>query len=250
MLALTFIFVLALTFFLTTPPLTRPLFSFSDGTWIRIIYFFSHLCFTDDIYVRLDRIGEASLEWTSESLDYVGCLTRAFMVENTPGEAKHEPLGALMPDRRYHSYMSGGLYVLSGRAATIVAENVRRGGLGNLRPLFCEDCSVGLWMLAHNVRHGEDTRLCQPRCIASESIAVWHRTADCQGLCEPEKTLRLMHKDPSCISNEPLESLWSASGDRVISKQDVSDLTCRSIVEGKLDRSRCAFGPHEDRRRQ
>ena len=176
----------------------------------------------------------------------MGCLTKAFIIENTAREAKHEPLGALMPDRRYYSYMSGGLYVLSGRAAMIIAENVRRGLLGNLRPLFCEDCSVGLWMLAHNVRHGEDPRLCQPSCIRSESIAVWQRTAACQGLCEPTKTLRSMHKDPNCISNEPLESLWSASGDRVMIRQDVADLGCRSIVNGTLDRSRCAFGPSSD----
>ena len=63
---------------------------------------------------------------------------------------------------------------------------------------------------------------------------------------EPTKTLRSMHKDPNCISNEPLESLWSASGDRVMIRQDVADLGCRSIVNGTLDRSRCAFGPSSD----
>ena len=113
----------------------------------------------------------------------------------------YEPLHALLPDGKYYGYMSGSAYALSRRAALLLRsrtmsageeeageldsrpgagsgnETERSGGgsggssstsssilagpLGGLRPMACEDCAVGLWLLAHDVRHGEDLRLCR-----------------------------------------------------------------------------------------
>ena len=55
-----------------------------------------------------------------------------------------------------------GIYALSARAAALVAAHPD----GDVRVAGGEDCSMGLWMLAHRARHVEDWRLCSYQCDA------------------------------------------------------------------------------------
>ena len=173
----------------------------------------------------------------------------------------YEPLHALLPDRKYFGYMSGSAYALSRRAALLLrsrtttakeeeevvekassgaessSSSILSGPLGGLRPLACEDCSLGLWLLAHEVRHGEDLRLCRydseveeegveekataegaaasattattakrtkrhscaPREGSQEALmAPVVLTNKCNGLCDPLESLSDLHADPLC----------------------------------------------------
>ena len=49
----------------------------------------------------------------------------------------------------------------SGSSGGSSRSGILSGPLGGLRPTACEDCAVGLWLLAHDVRHGEDLRMCR-----------------------------------------------------------------------------------------
>lgn len=149
----------------------------------------------------------------------------------------YEPLNALLPDRKYFGYMSGSAYALSRRAALLLRsrttgkEAEASGPLGGLRPMACEDCAVGLWLLAHAVRHGEDLRMCRydaeveevevegeekataataakrkrHSCApggggqeATPLMAPVVLTNRCNGLCDPLVSLVDLHADPSC----------------------------------------------------
>lgn len=186
----------------------------------------------------------------------------------------YEPLNALLPDGKYYGYMSGSAYALSRRAALLLrsrttksgeegageslggeeaesigggsgssgsggngssSSNILSGPLGGLRPMACEDCAVGLWLLAHDVRHGEDLRMCrydyeiEVEEVEGETAAgggepATAETAEkkktrkrhscarpgkpleapvvvtnkCNGLCDPEASLVDLHGDPAC----------------------------------------------------
>lgn len=148
----------------------------------------------DDVYVRPDNLALVAQQWGDAKRDYVGCLMLGGAAFDDKKSSYYEPLGALLPSRKYYGYMSGSAYALSRRAAKLLRSRTRSGGavvgeeeeekerslgdgdsggggggeakvargpLGGLRPMACEDCAVGLWLLAHDVRHGEDLRMCR-----------------------------------------------------------------------------------------
>ena len=112
------------------------------------------------------------------------------------------------------------------------SSSILAGPLGGLRPMACEDCAVGLWLLAHDVRHGEDLRMCRydseieveeekevevgeataaaatatkrkrhscaPANAAEALMAPVVVTNRCNGLCDPVKSLEELHSDPAC----------------------------------------------------
>jgi hypothetical protein len=110
----------------------------------------------DDVYVRLDRIPAVVAQWTSDGSGYVGCLRTGGQMFSDPGHIYYEPLGALLPDRKYFGYMLGGIYSVSRQAAEWVT--LRPDSL--LRLSAGEDVSLGLQMLSLPVRFVEDRRLC------------------------------------------------------------------------------------------
>jgi hypothetical protein len=73
--------------------------------------------------------------------------------------------------------------------------------VGNFIPtdsLHCAqtDVTIGAWMLALNMSHFDDRRLCQPGC-SHHSIGVYDFPA-CAGLCDPMASLPALHDSPLC----------------------------------------------------
>ena len=60
-------------------------------------------------------------------------------------------------------------------------------------------------MLAFNVTHYDDRRLCEPACSAT-SVAVYD-IPKCAGLCDPIGSLPALAKDPACSSVPPQAKL-------------------------------------------
>ena len=60
------------------------------------------------------------------------------------------------------------------------------------------DVTLGSWMLAFNMHHFDDRRLCDPWCTPS-SLAVYN-IPQCSGLCNPVQDLVHLHAQPDCHS--------------------------------------------------
>ncbi len=60
------------------------------------------------------------------------------------------------------------------------------------------DVTLGSWMLAFNVHHFDDRRLCDPWCTPS-SLAVYN-IPECSGLCNPVEDLLHLHAQSDCVS--------------------------------------------------
>lgn len=58
------------------------------------------------------------------------------------------------------------------------------------------DVTVGSWMLAFDVQHMDDRRLCEPWC-SEHTLAVWHMPR-CAGLCNPAEDLLNLHSSKDC----------------------------------------------------
>ena len=58
------------------------------------------------------------------------------------------------------------------------------------------DVTVGSWMLAFNVTHYDDRRLCEPAC--SDTSVVVYDMPKCAGLCDPISSLPALVKDADC----------------------------------------------------
>eukprot|EP00884_Botryococcus_braunii_P006697 jgi/Botrbrau1/16028/Bobra.7_2s0003.1 len=68
-----------------------------------------------------------------------------------------------------------------------------------LRYFSNEDVTIGAWMLALNVTHYDDRRLCERDCSPS-SVAVFDMPK-CAGLCQPITGMAKLFKDPACQGN-------------------------------------------------
>lgn len=206
--------------------------------------------------------------FAGKSLSHSLSLFSLFKNEKKRSSVYYEPLNALLPNKKYFGYMSGSAYALSRRAALLLrsrttaaagveefgasvaskngkngesssssssseSSGILKGRLGGLRPMACEDCAVGLWLLAHDVKHGEDLRMCRydrevevdveeevvvagsgekvktttkrkkhscaPAAAGSTAagapVVVTNR---CNGLCDPMQSLVDLHGDPAC----------------------------------------------------
>lgn len=58
------------------------------------------------------------------------------------------------------------------------------------------DVTVGGWMLAMNVTHLDDRRLCEREC-GDATLAVYD-IPECAGLCDAPQKLPELHRDPKC----------------------------------------------------
>lgn len=144
----------------------------------------------DDVYLRVDRVPLAVLQWKERAADYIGCMKRG-PIFKTPNMKWYEPQHSLIGDN-YFTHCWGTTYVLSGRAAAMI------GGVNpqNLRFFANEDVTVGAWMLALNVHHLDDRRLCETSCTDS-AISVFDMPK-CAGLCEPAEQLPKLHASAAC----------------------------------------------------
>ena len=64
--------------------------------------------------------------------------------------------------------------------------------------VLATDVTLGSWMLAFNVHHFDDRRLCDPWCTPS-SLAVYN-IPECSGLCNPVEDLVHLHAQSDCVS--------------------------------------------------
>lgn len=64
--------------------------------------------------------------------------------------------------------------------------------------VYAADVTLGSWMLAFNVRHFDDRRLCEPWCTAA-TLAVYS-IPECAGLCNPVEDLHHLHDSSDCRS--------------------------------------------------
>ncbi|KAI8471825.1 MAG: galactosyltransferase-domain-containing protein [Monoraphidium minutum] len=130
----------------------------------------------DDVYLNMERLTLAMRQWDRIGAGYVGCLKHGG-VWTEPGTRWYEPRHLLLGPTYYlHAY--GSIYAVKGR----------------------DDTTVGLWMLAHGVRHFEDTRLCSPNCTEA-SVAVLR--SECAGLCAPVSDMLSLHGQPLCAAPPP-----------------------------------------------
>eukprot|EP00887_Chlorella_sp_A99_P000226 scaffold13.g226.t1 len=123
----------------------------------------------DDVYFRLDRLPHAIAQWRSIRADYVGCMKT--------GQARGQGAGRgqwIIKSPRYrwfepqHVLLGGGSYYVT----------------------------IGSWMLAFNVTHYDDRRLCETNCTES-SLAAYDIPV-CAGLCDAAAQLPSLHASAAC----------------------------------------------------
>lgn len=147
----------------------------------------------DDVYLRVDRIPYAVKQWSTFQSDYIGCM-KTGRIMTSPEWRWYEPQHAVLGGGEYFTHAWGSIYVLSGNAALRVAQMPA----GSMRFFANEDVTLGSWMLAFNVHHFDDRRLCDPWCTPS-SLAVYN-IPECSGLCNPVEDLVHLHAQSDCVS--------------------------------------------------
>uniref|UniRef100_A0A5B7A569 Hexosyltransferase n=1 Tax=Davidia involucrata TaxID=16924 RepID=A0A5B7A569_DAVIN len=152
----------------------------------------------DDIYLRPDRLSLLLAKERSHSQTYLGCMKKG-PVFTDPKLKWYEPLSYLL-GKEYFMHAYGPIYSLS---ADVVASLVALRN-DSFRMFSNEDVTIGAWMLAMNVNHEDDRKLCEPECT-STSIAVWD-IPRCSGLCNPEKKLLQLHQKEICSNSPTLAS--------------------------------------------
>eukprot|EP00890_Picochlorum_soloecismus_P002142 jgi/Picsp_1/2929/NSC_01154-R1_galactosyltransferase family protein len=115
----------------------------------------------DDVYVRLDRIPGAIRQWKEMKADYIGCMKHGEVLVN-PNYKWYEPQHGLF-GKEYFAHSWGSLYILSNNAVTAILSIDDK----YLRNFANEDVTIGSWMLALNMNHYDDRRLCMPTCAMS-----------------------------------------------------------------------------------
>lgn len=156
----------------------------------------------DDMYLLVERLLLAAKQWDKMGAGYIGCMKHGY-VWKEEGERWYEPQHLLVGNEYFlHAY--GSLYATSGE----VVKNVVLKNYDNLRLFSNEDTSVGVWMIAHNVTHFEDMRLCAEGC-SDAAIGVLRKS--CMGLCNPTKDMLLIHRANHCQTEavDPLPYLPS-----------------------------------------
>eukprot|EP01025_Chloroclados_australasicus_P023180 TRINITY_DN23582_c0_g1_i6.p2 TRINITY_DN23582_c0_g1~~TRINITY_DN23582_c0_g1_i6.p2 ORF type:complete len:147 (-),score=11.52 TRINITY_DN23582_c0_g1_i6:512-952(-) len=92
----------------------------------------------------------------------------------------------------YFTHAWGSIYVLSNKASKLIVSVPEE----SLRHFSNEDVTLGSWMMALNVTHYDDRRLCSPHC-SENSLAVYD-IPKCAGLCDAGVELFELHQQPSC----------------------------------------------------
>eukprot|EP00850_Spirogloea_muscicola_P001104 SM000004S14974 [mRNA] locus=s4:544352:547097:- [translate_table: standard] len=151
----------------------------------------------DDIYLRPDRLATMLARDRENPKTYIGCFKKGQVIRD-PKQKWYEPASWLL-GQEYFLHAYGPIYALSQQ---VVESFLVLGEIG-LRMLSNEDTTIGLWMLALNVTHEDDRRLCEPQCNG-KSIAVWDIPFT-SGLFEPEKALLRLHADPVCSQTPTID---------------------------------------------
>ncbi|KAK6157331.1 hypothetical protein DH2020_011579 [Rehmannia glutinosa] len=152
----------------------------------------------DDIYLRPDRLSLLLAKERPHSQTYLGCMKKG-PVFTDPKLKWYEPLSHLL-GKEYFLHAYGPIYALSKDVVTSLVA-LRNN---SFRMFSNEDVTIGSWMLAMNVNHEDNRKLCEAECTSS-SIAVWD-IPKCSGLCNPEKKMLELHGKDICSKSSTLPS--------------------------------------------
>jgi hypothetical protein len=115
------------------------------------------------------------------------------------GTIWYEPLHDILSSNM-HMYACGPIYAVSRKAMN----HVFKDGAESNRFFAIEDQSMGMWMLAHNVVHFDDRRLCASTCHSSGAfVAVNGFAPTCTGMVNPSNELPMLQGLPECHATTP-----------------------------------------------
>lgn len=98
-------------------------------------------------------------------------------------------------------YACGSIYALSRSALT----HIFKDGAEFNRFFAIEDQAMGLWMLAHNVTHFDDRRLCAKTCDSSHAFVAVNNGETCTGMIDPYVELPAVHRLAECHVPPPAQ---------------------------------------------
>ena len=148
----------------------------------------------DDVYFKLSRLPSIVQHWTSIGADYIGCM-KTGEIQMDPKFKWFEPQHTLLGDASYFAHTWGSVYVLSGAAAQAMLEINKE----HLRFFANEDVTVGAWMLALDMKHYDDRRLCLSAC-GTAGIAVMDMPHP--GLKHVHKRMLELDSTPECREDD------------------------------------------------
>uniref|UniRef100_A0A061SA09 Hexosyltransferase n=1 Tax=Tetraselmis sp. GSL018 TaxID=582737 RepID=A0A061SA09_9CHLO len=186
----------------------------------------------DDIYFRPDRVPLAVPQWKGDKKGFLGCFRKGSKMFDKPNDRYFEPQRFLMHQEKYFMYTAGPAFALSYRGALLLG-SVPPGGL---RFYGAGDASVGGWMLALNVTHGEDHRLCHNAC--KHNTIAYYDTTKCNGLCDSAKELPQLHKE-QCGAEPTVPTGHADLPTDPVNEADKAREQCAKIYEDRLDQSEC-----------
>jgi len=144
----------------------------------------------DDVYLRVDRVPAAIIQWRLKKADYIGCMKNGPIFKD-PKQRWYEPQHTVL-GQIYFTHAWGCVYALSGRAAGMLAQK----DPSTMRSFANEDVTIGSWMLSMNVKHFDERRLCERSCSPT-SIAVFDFPR-CAGLCDAATQMPQLHASYAC----------------------------------------------------
>ncbi|KAI8103077.1 hypothetical protein M9434_005862 [Picochlorum sp. BPE23] len=148
----------------------------------------------DDVYFKLSRLPSIVQHWTSIGADYIGCM-KTGEIQMDPKFKWFEPQHTLLGDASYFAHTWGSVYVLSGAAAQAMLEINKE----HLRFFANEDVTVGAWMLALDMKHYDDRRLCLSAC-GHAGVAVMDMPHP--GLKHVHKRMLELDSTPECREDD------------------------------------------------
>lgn len=116
------------------------------------------------------------------------------------GHKWYEPLHDLLA-KDMHMYACGPIYSLS-RAAIM---HVFKDEPESNRYFAIEDQAMGIWMLAHDVVHFDDRRLCASTCYSSHAFVAVNTGVKCIGMVNPSVELPAVHRLAECHATPPAQ---------------------------------------------
>lgn len=148
----------------------------------------------DDVYLKLNRLPSVLSQWSMDRVDYTGCM-KTGAIQADKRYKWYEEQHALLGDNTYFAHSWGSMYVLSHKAAKTISEIDEHA----LRYLANEDVTVGMWMLALEMKHFDDRRMCQNMC-GSSGVGLFDIPTP--GLIPVVERMRELHSSADCMADE------------------------------------------------
>ncbi|ERN04589.1 hypothetical protein AMTR_s00075p00098720, partial [Amborella trichopoda] len=130
---------------------TKKFFVSAADTWDSDFY----AKVNDDVYVNLDSLGAMLTKYWEQPRVYIGCM-KSGEVFSERSHKWYEPDWWKFGDKRsYFRHASGEMYIISRALAQFISIN-----RGTLSTYAHDDVTVGSWMIALDVKHVDEGKLC------------------------------------------------------------------------------------------